>query len=67
MYDAETLRANARLISAAPDLLAACQGIWGAWQNHHQLDDELWEGRAPLLAVKAAIRKATRASDGETP
>ncbi len=48
--------ANARLIAAAPDLLAALQMVAGIW-SHDQtanIDPE-----SPLAKVRAAIKKAT--------
>ncbi len=50
--------ANARLIAAAPELLAACKAIWSDWRNHHQLDDPDWEGQSTLNLVRSAIAKA---------
>ena len=58
-YTAETEsrgQANARLIAAAPDLLAALQMVDRIWSNDQtaNLDPE-----SPLAIVRAAIAKAT--------
>jgi hypothetical protein len=55
---AATARANACLIAAAPELLAACKLIWEQWCGHEQINDPDWEGYATLQAVSAAITKA---------
>jgi hypothetical protein len=54
--DSETAEADARLISAAPDLLAACEGLYAAFG----LKDTLPLGFPPELEIvlKAAIAKA---------
>jgi hypothetical protein len=49
----EELRANARLIAAAPDLLEALKSLVGQWEN----GTLSWEDDMP--AAKAAIAKAT--------
>ncbi len=57
----ENHEANARLIAAAPELLAVCVAIVAAWKSipmYHQAsssmkDDEMWE------AAQSAIAKAT--------
>jgi len=55
-WNEPTIKANARLIAAAPDLLAALQIVAGIW-SHDQtanIDPE-----SPLAKVRAAIKKAT--------
>lgn len=62
----ERAEANAKLIAAAPDLLAACKAIWGL---EDELIDELLEGdlgavksgslSLALCKIEAAIKKAT--------
>lgn len=51
--------ANAQLISAAPDLLAACEGFSAAWGQDEEIgEDEMNElGNALSMALKA-IKKA---------
>jgi hypothetical protein len=50
------MAANARLIAAAPELLAACIALLAGWREHLDADDE-WEGYETdgLLAAKAAL------------
>jgi hypothetical protein len=58
--DADTLEANARLIAAAPELLAALQDIVDAYQNHFYLFDAMpvaWQTYDNI--ARAAITKAT--------
>ena len=52
-------RANARLIAAAPDMLAALQGVMSYWHliSADQDEDVTIDQRLP--AVREAIRKAT--------
>jgi hypothetical protein len=54
--DADTLEANARLIAAAPDMLAALQMVEAIWSRDQtaNIDPE-----SPLAKVRAAIKKAT--------
>lgn len=47
----EQMRANARLITAAPDLLAACQKLCGAF-------DRGWDLEQVCEEISAAISKA---------
>lgn len=54
---AETAKANARLIAAAPDLLAALQAIVDSLSL--QDDEGLIEHAEPMIAARAAIAKAT--------
>lgn len=65
-FSNDVARANARLIAAAPDMLAALQGIQ-AWfnDNPHVYDDDNDEslGRA-AYAVDAAIARATGKGEG---
>lgn len=50
--DAE-MQGNARLIAAAPDLLAALGLVWDAHGMDSSVDSSIWQ------TVRAAIRKAT--------
>lgn len=50
----EVMEANARLIAAAPDLLAACQQA--------EADSAMVSGSPLLLQLRAAIAKATGAA-----
>jgi len=54
--DAGTLEANSRLISSAPDLLAALQMVGRIW-SHDQTANIAPD--SPLAIVRAAIAKAT--------
>lgn len=56
-YESVPQIANARLISAAPDLLAACVGMLAAWNSPRNLDrvDALCK---ELDAMEAAVAKA---------
>jgi hypothetical protein len=47
--------ANARLISAAPDLLSALEEMMSIFQDHEQYDEESAE---VIQSSRAAIRKA---------
>lgn len=49
-------RANARLIAAAPDLLAALQKMVSDWQGYCE------ETEPSMVAARAAIAKATGAA-----
>ena len=51
--------ANARLISAAPDLLAACKGLL-----NHALAEHQFAGERLIESVRAAIAKAEGESEG---
>lgn len=51
---AEETKANARLISAAPDLLAACEACMEFWDN----DGPVWAGAEVVADMREAIRKA---------
>lgn len=52
----EQAQANAQLVSAAPDLLKACQTFWELWQNSDMRpEDECHEVAA---IIKLAIDKA---------
>jgi len=52
--DAAEARANARLIAAAPDLLAALERLfrWGSWPSEEHKQD--------MESARAAIAKATK-------
>jgi hypothetical protein len=50
----DTARADARLIAAAPDLLAACVALVDSFEKHRP--KELWD------AARAAIARATGAA-----
>jgi hypothetical protein len=50
VFPHEELVANARLIAAAPDLLAACQAVLGEWRDGYGLDC--------IEQLRAAIAKA---------
>jgi hypothetical protein len=55
-WNEPTIKANARLIAAAPDLLAALQMVEAIWSRDQtaNIDPE-----SPLAKVRAAIKKAT--------
>ncbi len=55
-WNEPTIKANARLIAAAPDLLAALQMVEAIWSRDQtaNIDPE-----SPLAKVRAAIAKAT--------
>lgn len=55
-YSSEQLKANAKLIAAAPDLLAACERALVAFENQPpNYNEDRYE---PLLKLSAAIKKA---------
>lgn len=58
--DGPEMAANARLIAAAPDLLAACELAVQFWYSDHPNDTV--EGHTALKTIKAAIA----AAKGET-
>ncbi len=55
-WNEPTIKANARLIAAAPDLLAALQMVEAIWSRDQtaNIDPE-----SPVAKVRAAIKKAT--------
>ena len=62
-------RANASLISAAPDMLAALAELIGEWDEEHSVEDQL-TGYTPetggMEMARAAIAKATQPSQEDT-
>lgn len=53
---ADTLtEADAHLIAAAPDLLAACKAILAVSEKRRDVDDATWDA---IQSVRAAIAKA---------
>lgn len=58
-HDATQLAADANLIAAAPDLLAALKSARAAWLSEANQGDGIDEANAPVLAaVDAVIAKA---------
>ena len=55
----EKAEANARLISAAPDLLEALQDLFGADMEHVLMGDGKDDQIAAIAKARAAIAKAT--------
>ena len=55
----EQIYANARLIAAAPDLLAALVEMIVLYADHAQYDDEEGHETAGINAARTAIAKAT--------
>jgi hypothetical protein len=62
-FDRQTRDANARLIAAAPDLLAACQLVLRRWTfDSHQQHTHSWHDMQDCAEIiRAAIAKATPA------
>jgi hypothetical protein len=58
--------ANARLIAAAPELLAACKAIV-AWLDGDNEPDDLRDGFEVLAGHVEACRAAARLAEGATP
>lgn len=64
----DTILANARLIAAAPDLLAACKGamrilaLWGG--NDCPEDDHLFEENRSLFMMQQAFIEAIAKAEG---
>lgn len=56
--DIEKHEANARLIAAAPDLLAACEALLVEWEYIERMHGE--HGGREVSMVRAAIAKAKR-------
>jgi hypothetical protein len=68
--DLPSARANAHLIAAAPDLLAACQDVldlWKDWANNsHFLAEPLKRSMGMRMElIEAAIRKAEGQEEGK--
>jgi hypothetical protein len=51
--------ANATLCAAAPDLLSASQAVIAAWYSAASSDDVTFDPLIALIALRAAISKAT--------
>lgn len=58
MEDAETIRANADLICASPDLLAACIALYARWDNTPYARGSEYTDDEALDMALAAIAKA---------
>jgi hypothetical protein len=56
--DPDTAKANARLIAAAPELLAALKAAHAALDSIYETEGFLTEERATLARIEAAIAKA---------